>query len=50
MTSFIDGLRMMMRWNKLWVESTFFVSSLISFHFVKQVVDLLLYFSNFEQK
>jgi len=49
MTSFIDGLRMMTRWNKLWVESMFFVSS-FSFHFVKQVFALLLYFSTFEQK
>jgi predicted transglutaminase-like protease len=33
MTSFIGGLTMTMRWNKLWAESTFFVSSFISFLF-----------------
>jgi len=32
------------------VDSTFFVSSLVSFHFVKQEFALLLYFSTFEQK
>jgi hypothetical protein len=48
MPSFIDGFRMMARWMKLWVDGTFFVSSVISFLFVKKTFDLLLYFNGFE--